>query len=64
MVQKSASVGIAVLVAVSAPTLAAVELATACNITLVGFARGNRHLIYSHPQRLLASADSGRVAAR
>lgn len=64
MVQKAASVGIAILVAVSAPTQAAVELAMACQITLVGFARGNRHLIYSHPQRLLMAGESARMASR
>lgn len=63
MVQKAASVGIAIVVAVSAPTLAAIQLANTCGITLIGFARSNRCLIYSHPQRLVAPANSCQATA-
>lgn len=52
MVQKSASVGIGMLVAVSAPTALAVRLATECRVTLAGFARGHRVVVYSHPEYL------------
>jgi FdhD protein len=52
MVVKAASQGIATLAAVSAPTALAIELATAANLTLVGFARPGRHMIYTHPQRI------------
>ena len=57
MVQKSASVGIGMLVAVSAPTALAVRLAKDCNLTLAGFARGNRVVVYSHPDYLTAGID-------
>ncbi len=50
MVQKAMSAGIGLLVAVSAPTAAAVRLAQAARITLVGFARGERMLVYTHPE--------------
>ena len=53
MVQKAAVVGATCLVAVSAPTAFAVRLATESNLTLVGFARTNQHVVYSHPQRLI-----------
>lgn len=53
MVQKTATAGIALLAAVSAPTGLAIRLAEACGLTLVGFARGQDHNVYSHPQRLL-----------
>ncbi len=52
MVQKTAMMGVSFLAAVSAPTALAIELATNTGITLVGFARTDRHVIYSHPHRL------------
>ncbi len=53
MVQKSASRGIPMLVAVSAPTALAIDLAERSGLTLVGFARGNGHVVYAHTQRLV-----------
>ncbi|GMU47422.1 MAG: sulfurtransferase FdhD [Porticoccaceae bacterium] len=55
MVVKAASQGIAILAAVSAPTALAIELAETANLTLVGFARPGRHVIYTHPQRISGS---------
>lgn len=52
IVQKAAAVGIAVVAAVSAPTGMAVRVAVDSGVTLVGFARGERHCVYSHPQRI------------
>lgn len=54
MVQKTAVVGATCLVAVSAPTAFAVRLAQQNNVTLVGFAREDRHVVYAHPGRLTA----------
>ena len=54
MVQKAATVGISLLAAVSAPTALAIRLAAEVRLTLVGFARAHRHVVYAHPQRLLA----------
>ena len=54
MVQKAATVGIALLAAVSAPTALAIRLARETQLTLVGFARAHRHVVYANPQRLLA----------
>ncbi len=50
MVQKTASVGISMLVAISAPTALAVRVADCCGLTLVGFARNNNYVVYSHPE--------------
>lgn len=47
MVQKSASVGIASLVAVSAPTALAIRQARSSGMNLIGFARPGRHVIYT-----------------
>ena len=52
MVQKCATVGIPMLAALSAPTAFAVRLAQRSGMTLVAFARSDRHVIYAHPQRL------------
>lgn len=52
MVTKAAMAGMAVLVAISAPTALAVQLANSCGVTLVGFARPGRFNVYSHPERI------------
>jgi FdhD protein len=52
MVQKCASVGISFMAAISAPTGLAIRLAEETGFTLVGFARGDRHTVYTNSQRL------------
>lgn len=52
MVQKSATAGIAMLAAVSAPTALAVRVAEGCGQTLIGFARGETFSIYTHGKRI------------
>jgi len=52
MVQKSATAGIALLAAVSAPTALAVRVAEGCGQTLAGFARGASFSVYTHPARI------------
>ena len=52
IVQKAATVGIQAVVAVSAPTAFAIRSAAAFGLTLVGFARPGRHVIYAHGERL------------
>jgi formate dehydrogenase accessory protein FdhD len=54
MVQKAARAGIGLLAAISAPTALAVGMAEGAGLTLAGFVRGGRHVVYSHPQRLSA----------
>lgn len=49
MVQKCCTVGIGALVAVSAPTSLAIELAQQSGLLLIGFARPGRHVIYNAP---------------
>ena len=53
MVQKSATVGAGMLVAVSAPTAFAVRLAQEAGLTLVGFAREHQHVAYAHAHRIV-----------
>lgn len=54
MVAKAAAAGVPLLAAMSAPTALAVDLVQRCGMTLVGFARTGRHVVYSHPERLSA----------
>jgi FdhD protein len=53
MVQKSATVGVSFLAAFSAPTAFAVRLAHKTGLTLVAFARRDRHVVYANPERLV-----------
>ncbi|PZA11319.1 formate dehydrogenase accessory sulfurtransferase FdhD [Rhodopseudomonas palustris] len=53
MVQKTAAIGAAVLVAVSAPTALAVRMAEAAGITLAAIARADGFELFSHPQRIV-----------
>lgn len=54
MVQKTAMARVSALVAISAPTAAAVRLAEGCGMTLVAFARGGGFVCYAHgTERLL-----------
>lgn len=52
MAMKAAMAGVGLLAAVSAPTALAIALARQCGLTLVGFARANGHVVYTHPWRL------------
>jgi FdhD protein len=54
MVQKSAMIGAAVVVAVSAPTALAVRLADQAGITLIGIARADGFEVFTHPERVAA----------
>jgi formate dehydrogenase accessory protein FdhD len=52
MVQKAAIFGSPLLVAISGPTGLAVRVAEQSGMTLVGFARGERLTVYTHPERI------------
>lgn len=52
IVQKALFARIPIVVAVSAASTLAVELAEESNITLIGFMRENRMVVYSHPLRI------------
>jgi FdhD protein len=56
MVQKTTWLGAPLMAAVSGPTGLAVRIAQQTGLTLVGFARGSRLTVYTHPDRLVAEA--------
>jgi len=52
MIQKAATVGMQVVCAISAPTNLAIRMAEESGVTLVAFARDNRHTAYAHGARI------------
>jgi len=56
MVQKAASLGVPILVAVSAPTALAVRAADAAGITLIAVARHDGFETFTHPRRIRRSS--------
>jgi FdhD protein len=52
MVQKAATLGTPVVVAISAPTSLAVEVAAAAGITLIGVARPDGFEVFTYPDRI------------
>jgi FdhD protein len=52
LVQKCAVMGVPVMIAVSAPTTAAVALAENCGITLIALARADRFEVFTHLARI------------
>ncbi|MBZ9813216.1 MULTISPECIES: formate dehydrogenase accessory sulfurtransferase FdhD [unclassified Mesorhizobium] len=52
MVQKTAAIGAAIIMAVSAPTALAIRTAEAAGMTLVALVRGDDFDIFTHPERV------------
>lgn len=57
LVQKAARIGAPVLIAVSAPTAHAVQMAEDAGITLIALARPDRFEIFTHPHRIEKARD-------
>jgi FdhD protein len=55
MVQKTAALGVPVIVAVSAPTALAVRTAELAGITLIAIARDDGFEVFTHPHRIAAT---------
>jgi len=55
IVQKAGRAGIQILLSKSAPTSMAIDMANKIGMTLVGFVRGERMNVYSHPKRIISS---------
>jgi FdhD protein len=52
MVTKAVRVGLPLLASVSAPTALAIQLAERFNVTVVGYLRGRKMTVYTHPERV------------
>lgn len=57
LVLKAVRTGLQMMLAVSAPTSLAIEVADKFGVTLCGFVRDRRATIYTHPQRILDAAE-------
>lgn len=53
MIIKIARVGIPIIASKSAPTSSGYMVGEEANVTIIGFVRGNRFNIYTHPERIL-----------
>ncbi len=53
MVSKAANAGIPIVISRSAPTDKGIRTADLAGVTLIGFARGNRFTVYTHPDRII-----------
>jgi FdhD protein len=53
LIQKAARMGAPAIVAISAPTAAAIRLAEACGISLIAVARGGDFEVFAHNERLI-----------
>ncbi len=62
LVQKACAAGFPVLIAVSAPTAAAVRMAEAAGLTLIANARSDGFDCYTHPHRLSDATEAAHVA--
>ena len=56
MIAKTVRMRVPVAISRTSPTSLSVELATAWNITLIGYARGTAFRVYSAPERVAFSA--------
>jgi len=57
IVQKALVAGLPILASVSAPSSLAVQMARDGGLTLIGFLRDRRFVVYSHPERVAIAGD-------
>lgn len=57
MLQKAARIGTGTVISLTSPTSLSIELAEEAGITLIGYARGKKFNIYTHPDRVLVTEE-------
>ncbi|MGD8457952.1 MAG: formate dehydrogenase accessory sulfurtransferase FdhD [Anaerolineales bacterium] len=57
MLQKTARFGALMIISLTSPTSLSIEMAQEIGITLIGYARGKKFNIYSHPERILITTN-------
>jgi FdhD protein len=55
MIQKAKRMGASIVISRTSPTSLSVEMAENCGITMLGYVRGDRFTIYTHPERILST---------
>ena len=63
IVQKALVAGVPILASVSAPSSLAVQMARDGGLTLIGFLRDRRFVVYSHADRVAISRDGRRATS-
>jgi FdhD protein len=58
MIQKAARIGSSIVISRTSPSSISIRLAERMGIVLIGYARGNRFNVYSHPERVLKIGQS------
>jgi FdhD protein len=60
MLQKAARLDAALLISRTSPSALSIQLAQRAEITLIGYARPNRFIVYTHPERITPGGDPTR----
>ncbi|MBN1430945.1 MAG: formate dehydrogenase accessory sulfurtransferase FdhD [Anaerolineae bacterium] len=63
MLQKAMRIGAPVVLSRTSPSSLSVEMARKAGITLIGYARRGQFNVYSHPERILSEAITGKLGA-
>lgn len=61
MIQKIHRIGASIVISRTSPTNLSIQMADKYNITLIGYARRERFVIYAHPERVLTSLSNERI---
>ena len=61
MVQKTHRLGASIVISQTSPTSLSIQMADEFNITLIGYARRERFVIYAHPERILTTTSNARI---
>ncbi len=64
MIQKAGRLGAKVVISRTSPTTLSVQMAERMNITLVGYARGDRFTIYAHDERIMSISQDEKIIVR
>lgn len=63
MIQKAARMGASIVISRTSPTSLSIRMAEKFGITLIGYARHQRFIIYAHPERILTSTFVERISS-
>ena len=61
MIQKTYRIGASIAISRTSPTSLSIQMADEFGITLIGYARRERFVIYAHPERILTSTSNERI---
>jgi len=61
MIQKVQQIGASIAISRTSPTSLSIKIADITGITLIGYARMRRFIVYTHPERILTSITDERV---